>query len=108
MATDKKLKIWDLRAAKAVMSLNGESYAEMNSVCLTRSFTQIRAEAKNKLAEMFLKRENRTNTIKNNFAAVGHLDGIVTIWDLTAGKLISKYNYHTADCRSLEFSSDTN
>lgn len=108
VATDKKLKLWDLRASKAMMTLNGESFAEMNSVCLSNSFTQTRAEAKNKLTEMFLKKEDRKPLQKNNMAAVGHLDGVVSLWDITAGKLMSKYNYHTADCRSLEFSCDTN
>lgn len=108
VATDKKLKIWDIRAPKAMMSLNGESFAEMNSLSLSNGFSQVRAEAKNKLAEMFLKRENRNNNIRNNIAAVGHLDGVVSVWDITAGKLLSKYNYHTADCRSVEFSCDTN
>lgn len=108
VATDKKLKVWDLRAAKAAMTLNGESFAEMNSVCLSNSFTQTRAEAKNKLADMFLKKEERKVQTRNHLAAVGHLDGVVSLWDITAGKLMSKYNYHTADCRSLEFSCDTN
>ncbi|OMJ91689.1 hypothetical protein SteCoe_5717 [Stentor coeruleus] len=108
VATDKKLKLWDLRASKSMMTLNGESFAEMNSVCLSNSFTQARAEAKNKLAEMFLKKEERRPQQRNHVAAVGHLDGVVSLWDITAGKLMSKYNYHTADCRSLEFSCDTN
>jgi WD40 repeat protein len=108
VATDKKLKVWDLRASKAMMTLNGESFAEMNSVCLSNSFTQTRADAKNKLADMFLKKEERKPMTRNHLAAVGHLDGVVSLWDITAGKLMSKYNYHTADCRSLEFSCDTN
>lgn len=108
VATDKKLKLWDIRAGKAMMTLNGESFAEMNSVCLSNSFTQTRAEAKNKLADMFLKKEERKIASKNHLAAVGHLDGVVSLWDITAGKLMSKFNYHTADCRSLEFSCDTN
>lgn len=108
VATDKKLKLWDIRSAKCVLSLNGESFAEMNSVCLSNSFTQVRAEAKNKLAEMFLKKTEKSSMAKTSLAAVGHLDGVVSLWDITAGKLMSKYNYHTADCRSVEFSSDTN
>ena len=108
VATDKKLKLWDLRAARAALTLNGESFAEMNSVCLSNSFTQARAEAKNKLADMFLKKEERKLQSRNHLAAVGHLDGVVSVWDITAGKLMSKFNYHSADCRSLEFSCDTN
>ena len=109
VATDKKLKLWDLRSAKCSLTMNGESFAEMNSVCLSNSFTQVRAEAKNKLAEMFLKKGgDKYASPKSNLAAVGHLDGVVSLWDITAGKLMSKYNYHTADCRSVEFSADTN
>ena len=108
VATDKKLKLWDVRSPKCMITLNGESFAEMNSVSLSNSFTQVRAEAKNKLAEMFLKKSERKQLSRSNLAAVGHLDGVVSLWDITAGKLMSKYNYHTADCRSVEFSSDTN
>ena len=108
VAVDKKLKFWDIRTPKCMLTLNGESFAEMNSVSLSNSFTQVRAEAKNKLAEIFLKKNEKKITPKANIAAVGHLDGVVSLWDITAGKLMSKYNYHTADCRSVEFSADTN
>ena len=56
VATNKKLKLWDIRSARCSTTMNGQSFAEMNSVCLSNSFTQIRAEAKNKRAEMFLKK----------------------------------------------------
>ncbi|CAG9323077.1 unnamed protein product [Blepharisma stoltei] len=109
VATDRTLRLWDLRSNKCQMTLNGESFAEMTSVALTNSATQVRAETKDKITNIFLKRQQgkQAAPAKPNLAAVGHADGIVTVWDINAGRLYSKNSYHLAECRSVDFSADT-
>lgn len=107
VATDRTLRLWDLRSEKCQMVLSGESFAEMTSVALSNSATQLRAETKDKITNIFLKRQQTKSTSKPSLAAVGHADGIVTVWDINAGKLFSKNSYHLAECRSVDFSADT-
>ncbi|CAG9323575.1 unnamed protein product [Blepharisma stoltei] len=108
VGTDRTLKLWDIRSNKCQMSILGESYAEMTSVALINSTAQLRTETKDKIANIFLKRSTNTTpqAPKQNLAAVGHADGMVTLWDINAGKLFNKYSYHLAECRGVDFSAD--
>mmetsp|Transcript_12878 Transcript_12878/g.18816 ORF Transcript_12878/g.18816 Transcript_12878/m.18816 type:complete len:657 (+) Transcript_12878:11-1981(+) len=112
VGTDKSIRIWDLRTSTTALVLNAGSFSEMNSVCQSNSATQMRAETKSNIASIFLKRQLGKDAVersssKQNQIAVGHSDGVVSVWDITAGKLFSKYCYHADECRSVEFSSDT-
>lgn len=102
VGTDKRVRVWDLRAARCVMQLSGDQFTEMNAVALNTGFSQVKAASKT----AFRQSPQRTRT--QELAAVSHLDGMISLWDLTAGKLQSKFSYHTSDCRAVEFSADAN
>lgn len=107
VGTDKKVRIWDIRAAKSVVTMNGDIFSEMNTIAVNNTVQSIRAETKVKIANMYSsKRQEKVQPNSQKLAAVGHTDGTVTIWDVTAGKLFSKYTYHTSECRSVDFSSN--
>ena len=100
--TDRTLRIWDLRQQKCALALNAEGFSEMNSVSINSSAEQLRAETKSKIAQLY--RRDSMQFPEDKLAAVGHCDGVVSLWELTAGKLYSKYTYHSGECRSVDFS----
>jgi WD40 repeat protein len=106
VGTDRTLRIWDLRSARCSMVINCDNFSDMNSISLNISSSHLRAETKSRLSNIY-KPQRDPPRLNGNLAAVGHCDGVVTIWDITAGKLWNKFNYHTAEVRSVEFSSDS-
>jgi WD40 repeat protein len=111
VGTDRKLRLWDLRTSRCTQLLNGEMLSEMNSVSINMAYQQMRAETKSKIAQMYIQKslsQQQALHKSMKLAAIAHVDGQVSLWDLTAGKLQAKLNHHTSDCRSVEFSADAN
>lgn len=105
VGTDRKVKIWDLKSNKSSLNLNAESFSDMNSVSINFSSQNLRSQTHSKIASIY---SNKTiaEPITQKLISVGHSDGVVSLWDVTAGKLFSKYTFHTLECRSVEFSSN--
>jgi len=111
VGTDRKLRLWDLRTSRCTQLLNGEMLSEMNSVSINMAYQQMRAETKSKIAQMYIQKslsQQQSLHKSQKLAAIAHVDGLVSLWDLTAGKLQGKLTHHTSDCRSVEFSADAN
>jgi WD40 repeat protein len=105
---DRKLRLWDIRASKCVNFISTENLSDINSVALNHSSQQLRAETKSRIAQMFVNRQSGQASMRSQkLAALAHSDGLVTVWDITGGKLASKHTHHTGEARSVEFSSDT-
>jgi WD40 repeat protein len=94
VGTDRKIFIWDLRTRRQALVLNAESFAEINAVALNCTYNHVKYQGKVQSTQ--------------KLAAVGHCDGLVSLWDITGGKLFTKFLYHSTECRSVEFSPDAN
>lgn len=111
VGTDRRLHLWDLRNPRSAHVLNGDALSEMNSVSINMAYQQMRAETKSKIAQMYIQKslsQQQSQHKAMKLAAVAHVDGVVSLWDLTASKLQTKLTHHTNDCRSVEFSADAN
>ena len=106
VGTDRKIRIWDMKSNKNSFSLNAESFSDMNSVSLNFSASNLRSQTHSKVASLYSNKAS-AEVFTQKLISVGHNDGIVSLWDITAGKLFSKYTYHTLECRSVEFSSNS-
>ena len=99
VGTDKRVRVWDLRTNRSTLQLSGDQFTEMNAVALNTSFSQLKSFTN-------YPKQSPQRVKPPELAAVSHVDGMVSLWDLTAGKLQSKYDYHSNDCRAVEFSAD--
>jgi WD repeat-containing protein 47 len=106
VGTDRKIRLWDLKSSKCSFSMNAESFSDMNSVSINFSAQNIRSQTHSKIAALYSNKVS-SSSVFQKLISVGHNDGVVSLWDLTAGKLFSKYTYHTQECRSVEFSSNS-
>lgn len=106
VGTDRKIRIWDSKSNKCSFSMNAESFSDMNSVSLNFSINNFKSLTHGKVAALYSTKIN-TEAPSQKLISVGHNDGVVSLWDLTAGKLYSKYTFHTLECRSVEFSSNS-
>ena len=84
---DRFIRMWDLRTSKCIQQVNSEIFGEITSVALNCSAASMRRRKGHQ-----------------KLAAVAHSDGVMSVWDLTAGRLFSKHNFHRESCRSVEFS----
>jgi WD40 repeat protein len=110
VGSDRKVRLWDIRTSRCVQALNSSSFVEMSHVSLNHSSVQTRAETKSRITQLYSARSAHrpsTSTSAQKLAAVAHCDGVITLWDLNMNRLFRKINVHSADCRSVEFSSDT-
>ena len=98
--------MWDLKSNKCAFTLNAESFSDMNSVSVNFASQNLRSQTHGKIASLYSSKVP-TEPISQKLIAVGHNDGVVSLWDITAGKLFSKFTYHTLECRSVEFSSNS-
>jgi WD40 repeat protein len=105
VGTDRKIRVWDAKSNKCSFSMNAESFSDMNSVSVNFSINNFKSLTHGKVASIY---SNKIQVEASNqkLISVGHNDGVVSLWDLTAGKLFSKYTFHTLECRSVEFSSN--
>jgi WD40 repeat protein len=106
VGTDRKIRIWDVKSSKCSFSMNAESFSDMNSVSLNFGANNFRSMTHSKVASIYSGKQGEL--LNQKIIAVGHNDGVVSLWDLTAGKLFSKFTFHTLECRSVEFSSNAN
>jgi len=93
---DKSLKLWDLRSYECSISISTSKYAEMNYVSLkenTKNYSSVR----------HVEKSTYSAASSGILAAVAHIDGLVTLWDLSTRKVIEEVELHEADCRSVEF-----
>ena len=105
VGTDRKIRIWDVKSSKCSFSMNAESFSDMNSVSLNFAANNFRSLTHSKIASIYSGKPGEN--LNQKIVAVGHNDGVVSLWDLTAGKLFSKFTFHTQECRSVEFSSNS-
>ena len=105
VGTDRKVRLWDLKSGKCSLSFNAESLSDMNTVSLSFSAQNLRSQTHCKIASMYSSKMNM-EPMTQKLISVGHSDGVVSLWDVTAGKMFSKYTFHTLECRSVEFSSN--
>ena len=104
VGTDRKIRVWDVKSSKCSFRMNTESFSDMNSVSLNFAANNLRSQTHSKVASIYMGRQG--DLAHQKIIAVGHNDGVVSLWDLTAGKLYSKFTFHTMECRSVEFSSN--
>lgn len=85
---DRCMRVWDLRSNKCMQQVNTGIFGDINSVALNCTSKVVVRSAQ-------------------VLAAAAHSDGVVSVWDLTAGRLFSKHNFHRESCRYVSFSSDS-
>ena len=78
---DKTIRFWDIRDYKSINILSGIQYADINDISIF---------------------SKGNNTI----IAVGHNDGLVTIWDYSKQCVIKEIYEHNEEVRSVAFSPD--
>lgn len=74
MGTDKKILLFDIRAHRAIGSMDATGMSEMHEVSLSTQNT-LESTCQN-VSSM------GGSPIENGFATVGHLDGSVSVWNL--------------------------
>ena len=79
---DKTIRIWDLRQKAQARLIDAKEFAPINDVAICGDYPN------------------------GEVTGVCHTDGIVTMWDLTTGKLQMKMKNHASEARSISFSSD--
>ena len=88
VGTDKKIKIWDIRCKSCVDSMDGDQFSEMNEVCLTMSHPlEATDQQTQKVQQLQI----------SGFASIGHLDGSLSIWDLSTRSCLAHEKLHQAD-----------
>ena len=80
-ALDKTVRFWDIRDYKSINILSAVQYADINDISIF----------------------SRGN---NTIIAVGHDDGLVTIWDYSKQCVIKEIYEHNEEVRSVSFSPD--
>ena len=104
---DGMIRLWDLRVYRCVQVINAENYGEMTAISLNCSAAITRAETKTHIAHLYSgAAAEKGRKVGQKLAAVSHLDGVVTVWDVSTGRLFSKHPLHKDSCRTVEFSSD--
>ena len=78
---DKTIRFWDIRDYKYINILSAEKYADINDISIF---------------------SKGNNTI----IAVGHADGLVTIWDYSKQCVIKEIYEHNEEVRAVSFSPD--
>ena len=78
---DKTIRFWDIRDYKNTSILSAIQYADINDISI---FSQAH----------------------NTYIAVGHTDGLVTIWDYSKQCIIKEIYEHNEEVRSVAFSPD--
>lgn len=80
-ALDKTVRFWDIREHKNINILSAIQYADINDISVF----------------------SKTNNI---IVAVGHTDGLMTIWDYSKQTVIKEIYEHNEQIRSVAFSPD--
>ena len=80
VGTDSKILIFDIRASKAVGSMDATGMSEMHEVAISSQATSLEGTMQN-VSSMGGMPSSKLET--NGFASVGHLDGSVSIWNLS-------------------------
>lgn len=106
VGNDGMIRLWDLRVEKCIQVVNAESYGPMTSISLNCSAAITRAETKAHIANLYSGSADRGRKNSQKLAAVSHANGLVTLWDVSSGRLFTKFALHNDNCRSVEFSSD--
>ena len=78
---DKTVRFWDIREHKNINILSAIQYADINDIAVFSKFN-------------------------NTFIAVGHTDGLMTIWDFSKQCVIKEIYEHNEQIRSVAFSPD--
>ena len=78
---DKTVRFWDIREHKNINILSAIQYADINDIAVFSRFN-------------------------NTFIAVGHTDGLMTIWDFSKQCVIKEIYEHNEQIRSVAFSPD--
>eukprot|EP00742_Colponemidia_sp_Colp-10_P003826 GILJ01004076.1.p1 GENE.GILJ01004076.1~~GILJ01004076.1.p1 ORF type:complete len:685 (-),score=91.95 GILJ01004076.1:169-2223(-) len=82
-AHDRTVRIWDVRSCATVLTIPN-LHAAVNSVAISPSNAYSSGQ----------------------LLAAAHEDGPVTIFDMTAGKIVTQFTHHQQDCRSVDFSAN--
>ena len=106
VGSDGMIRLWDLRTHRCVQVVNAESYGQMTSISLNCSAAITRAETKAHIANLYSGSAERGRKNCQKLASVSHVNGLVTLWDVSSGRIFSKFPIHKDNCRSVEFSSD--
>ena len=81
VSTDKKILLFDIRCQKAVSQLDASEYPEMHDVALSNQQQTLESNA-NVSSLGGIGGQQQIGDALNGFAAVGHNDGSVSIWNL--------------------------
>ena len=87
VGTDKKILLFDIRSLKAVASMDATNFPEMHEIALFNPQTSLEGASHHQnlssMGGMPSSPQHSLTDSLNGFAAVGHNDGSVSIWNLS-------------------------
>ena len=109
VSTDKKILLFDIRCQKAVCKMDASAYPEMHDVALSNNQQQSLEGGNNMMANMGAGANSPQNVMGENlngFAAIGHSDGSVSIWNLYMQQCFAHQKLHSKEVRGVSYSVD--
>ena len=105
VSTDKKILLFDIRVQKAVCKIDASMYPEMHDVALSNQ--QQSLDGGNMAAGSGgVSPQNALGDSLNGFAAIGHSDGSVSIWNLYMQQCFAHQKLHSKEVRGVSYSVD--
>lgn len=108
VGTDKKILLFDIRCMKAVASMDATHFPEMHDLALFSQPSNMDGGAGNmsSMGGMPTSPQNSLVDSLNGFAAIGHNDGSVSIWNLNMRQCFAHQKLHTQQVRGVSYSVD--
>ena len=97
VSKDKTLRLWDLRSSSCAFAIDCKHYSEMNDVALSSGY---------KMGPRSAQAKGEAPSGGSYLAAVGHNDGMVSVWDLSMRKCVKELNQHIQAARSVSYNVD--
>ena len=97
VGTDKKILLFDIRCMKAVGSMDATSFPEMHEIALfsqASNLEGVNAQNMSSMGGMPTSPHSLVDSL-NGFAAVGHNDGSVSIWNLNMRQCFAAQKLHS-------------
>jgi WD40 repeat protein len=96
VGTDKKILMFDIRCMKAVGSMDATNFSEMHEIALFNQQSTLEGHQQNLSSMGGMPTSPHTIADQlNGFAAVGHNDGSVSIWNLNMRQCFATEKLHS-------------
>ena len=104
VGTDKKILIFDIRVQNAVGSMDASSMSEMHEVALSSQTNLDHSQQNISSVGGAPNSWQNPKMDMNGFAAVGHLDGSLSIWNINMRQCFAQQSLHSQQIRGISYS----